>query len=410
MRKILLSGIVFLSVLCFLCGCSEKKGKKYTGTILTVNVNKTDIDYPADRFYEGGAALTLYKDGKGKLQLGKTVSGISYEINGDEFTMLCDGIPCSGYFRSGMIGFRNFLDAGSDIIFAEEGIGLSEDQAVICEDGILGDYSIRFIGADPIKVRKSHTSDEEVTEEEQMAEEDAVLVIYDFTNHSSQAISPKFALEFTAYQNGERLENGYSEYENELYANQFAAIQPGVTIRCAEQYLYDPAGGSITAEAFCSDYSRGYRYISAFDASNMPSVSKEWTIPEVKDPKYAEGKEAGGSIGNYEVAINDAESFEDANGSCLRAVFTFKNISGKEIAPWNATKVKVFQDGVRLKLIVPEKSKDIDNVYLHDVYEGKELEFAYVFQLRNNNPVVVEISDTDGKYLFAKRFDLDQEQ
>ena len=104
--------------------------------------------------------------------------------------------------------------AYSDIIGSDDG------ESTIVTDGVLGDYTCVIKDA-------YQTTDYEGN--------DAVVVTFDFTNNSTEAISFDVALYATVYQDGVELDYAYIG-DDEIDNSSYTDIKPGTTLEVCEAY------------------------------------------------------------------------------------------------------------------------------------------------------------------------------
>ena len=385
--------ILFLLLLCIsaVTGCGKKEftGEKYNGALL---ITSDGTEKKAADFYEGEVSLILGDDGKAKLNLGKVTADCEYVITGEMFDLICENQICTGWTHHGIIDIPDFLGAGPEMTFIKEGTELNEDGSVKCSDGVLGDYTIQWLGAKKLM---------------NVNGDPTMLIMFDFTNNSENAVVPGIALDTAAFQNDTMLDPGLTLETYDVYANRFRTVMPGVTLKCAVQVLYDENGGPIRVWSKNPEYTRSY--VSAFtvDPKNLSEISEEWEIMRAYDPAVPDGLTAEGDIGGaYHFSIDSFEKTADSNGNCIRVNFTFRNDSSDWAVPYEISKVRAYQDGVGITLVEADEALLSDGNNLAEIGAGESISFSCVFAVRTDSPVLIEICDTEGNAGAAAKFEL----
>ncbi len=226
-------------------------------------------------------------------------------------------------------------------------------------------------------------------------DEDAVRFYYEFTNNSDASASAWWSASLDAEQGGNELDYAFAPYTDSPPedGNGDLYVQPGITIRCVEEFAFDPDGGELvfTISDFGDD-----PVTAVFDPADLPGAPAEpWSIQPIDDPRMYSDYPRSASTDNVDVEIIDAEivpSYWD-DAQVLRVYFTLTNKTEKDDTPWWLLTITAFQDGVSLDSGTPEDSVEADDLFSETLSVGKTVTFAQTWELRSDSPVEVVVDD-----------------
>ena len=255
----------------------------------------------------------------------------------------------------------------------------------------VGDHSVSLVGAEHITTQDGY---------------DAIRIYYDFTNSTdhTRSIAESFTVE--AYQHGDLCMFGYTEYDPEFspkYEVSDLYIRPGCTVRSVAQFEVD-MGGEAVSVVFC-DYVSSDTYTVSIEPGNLPGAPEgELPTRPVDHPAWTEGLSDGGVYnGEYYCYIDRATFAYDYDGQeMLKVIFEFTNNSAEETSFWAMSYLFAYQDGVQLRVGIPEEMTAEDEAYYSMVSPGETVSVAVNFILRSQSPVEIELvdfMDADGENL-----------
>ena len=248
--------------------------------------------------------------------------------------------------------------------------------------GVIGDYTVSFVGAEQITDYEGNP---------------ALRVYYDFTNNSSETTTALGDLGIEFRQDGYELISTFANDSFEIpeYGNEYRYIRPGVTIRCAAEYIIKEDGGDVEIRMY--DYWNESTSVTvSYDLQNLPGrPAKDLQIVPVSDPQWiAEWPSEGTYSDDYYVSIASTELTSDDSGNdLLRVYFNFTNNSSEAISPWYALYIQLYQDGIALDTGFAEVSVEEDDNYYADVEPGASILASVCYELSSSSPVEVEISE-----------------
>ena len=259
----------------------------------------------------------------------------------------------------------------------------------ISEDGAIGNWLVVIAGAQKFEFSDGKT---------------ALLIFYDFTNNSTESISPFLALNVSAYQRGEKLGSAHTFDYVPYQGNSGSHVRPGTTIRCSAIYQYNEESGDVSIQ------------ICDWTGDTSVVVYKNYCV-----------KELPGEIGTYEIAAVEAANFTDplpreaemdgcylsihteasettdCDGSdCLRISIDFSNKGDSDKNFSEDFTTIAYQDGIELEKAFASESVPEDHNSWADIQPGSTLTLSMVFELRSSSPVEIEISGEDGTKIGTK--------
>lgn len=281
------------------------------------------------------------------------------------------------------------IPESSEIIETDPTPDISLEGKTISEDGLLGDWIVVIAGA-----QKSEFSDGQT----------ALLLYYDFTNNSTESISPFLALDISAYQQGEKLNSIHTFDEVPYQGNSGLYVRPDTTIRCSALYEYTEDNGEVSIQI--SDWTG--------DASVV--VYEKYNV-----------KDLPGEIGTYETAAVDSVSITDSlpreaemdgcflsihseaakttdwdGAECIRISVDLSN-NGESDKNFSEDFTAIaYQDGIELETAFASDSVPEDNNSWADIQPGSTVTLSMIYELRSDNPVEIEVLGSDGAKIGTK--------
>lgn len=223
----------------------------------------------------------------------------------------------------------------------------------------------------------------------------AIRCYYDFTNNSDYLTSAWEELTIEATQDGKVLDGTYAYAEDDVpeYGNSSRNIIPGATIRCIEEYAYDPDGGIVyltIEEGYSED-----EMTMEFDPAYLQGRPEELEIPLISDPDFTAAMSMEGSLEDgYDIVIEGMEFDEDYSGEeILRVLFTFTNNGEEATSAFYETYVDALQDGIGLEEVSAYNEVETDENYDVEIEPGESILCSLCFELRSDSPVEVMIHD-----------------
>lgn len=247
----------------------------------------------------------------------------------------------------------------------------------------LGDYYVTVVGAE----RFTDYDDDE-----------AIRVYFDFTNDSDEAVAAFWALNFQMIQDGDEMETTWANYDEEVQesGNSDLNVQPGITIRCAEEFEMDEDDGTLTLtlSEFLGDDDELTIQFDPYDLPGAPTDELE--MERIWDPDYVSGRaDSGKTDEGHDIAIGEAELFEDEDGeNCIRVFLTFTNNGEEETSAFMETTFVAYQDGVELQGAWVWDSES-DDLYSEDIEPGETVDCSISFILRTDSPVEISLEQWD---------------
>ncbi len=236
--------------------------------------------------------------------------------------------------------------------------------------------------------------------------EPVVRVYYDFTNNSSKTVTPGTALDVLAYQDGAQLEYRSGVDTVEEYWNHMLGVRPGVTIRCADEFAYSEEGGDIHFKVteWLGDNDDCLEGVSGSDAFiGAPASALE--IKPITDPTWTDEMEWEGDMDGVYVLIDSAETdygYDDEE--LFRFYVVITNNTDEEFNA-NGLFYSAYQDGIEMEIGLPAESVESDDAIYENIQPGETLTVSYVYTMRSDSPVEVEVSDLFEEYVLGGVFE-----
>lgn len=245
----------------------------------------------------------------------------------------------------------------------------------------LGDFYVTILGA------------EQFTDSD---DKDAVRFYYDFTNNSDVPTAAWWDLYYDAEEDGYELVSTYAWSEDDVpeYGNDTLSVQPGITIRCIEEYAFRPDGGELIFTV--SDYDDNV-LTATFDPANLPGRPGDWSLELIPDPQYYADYPTEGEIDDGYYAITGSEVVPQfswfGDGNVIRIFFDYTNYQEDAAYIGASPSITVFQDGVALVDDSPEEDLDSDALWYEDIPSGESAVVSRCWLLRTDSPVEVAVTD-----------------
>lgn len=223
----------------------------------------------------------------------------------------------------------------------------------------------------------------------------AIRFYYDFTNGSDHLTNAWLELNLEAVQDGKVLDTTYAPTEEDVpeYGKADDNIIPGLTVRCIDEYLYDPDGGIVylTIE---EGYS-GDTMTMEFDPAYLQGRPEELEMPVISDPNFTANMSEEGSLADgYDIVIEGFEFDEDYSGEeILRVFFTFTNNSEEATSAFYETYLDALQDGVELEGTYAYEDAETDENYNVEIQPGESILCSVCFEIRSDSPVEFLVHD-----------------
>lgn len=239
---------------------------------------------------------------------------------------------------------------------------------------------------------------------------DAIRIYYDFTNNSEETKSPLLALTINAQQGGADLEMTFAAYDETVAESGLFAmgVRPGVSIRCAEEYVLDPNGGVVTLTI-----GRGWLdetpMVVELDPTALSMPTDEFVLETIEDPAWTDELDDKGLVNDvYEMYIDNAEIVENSDGNeVLRVYLNFTNNSDEAKNFFSACSTIAYQDGVQLEADYSVNSVAEDANYSVEIEPGETIRVTRCFALRSNSEVEVEVFDDMGMTVLGTSYTLE---
>lgn len=246
------------------------------------------------------------------------------------------------------------------------------------ESNIINGIKIEFLGAE-------FTQDSDFN--------DALRIYVQATNISDATVSVHYNVAFQASQ-GETPLNVAAPLSVTRYDGMAdSVIRPSTTIRCTEVVTLNNLEESVTVSYHdLFDIDSTLYVTETFDLKNLPEKPDPFFHELVEDPKFTEGLQSFGAIGEFNVAILDYETIQLMEGnSGLRVYVEVKNNSQNSIIFSNELSLTVFQDNIALQTDYPLNDVEADGLYDVEIPAGESLILASVFELISESPIEIEI-------------------
>ena len=225
----------------------------------------------------------------------------------------------------------------------------------------------------------------------------AVRFYYDFTNTSSVPAGAWMTLRMDADEDGYPLMYTYADMEDDVpeYGNSDLSVLPGVTVRCVNEYTYNPDGRLLTLTLTDSED----RTLSGtFDAQALAGRPGDWSPEAVPSPDWYGGLDSAGDTESAHIAIDRAETAagdpeSGTGGRVLRVYFDYANLGEYDSFITNSLSITAYQDGIALPIGFAAQETFSDQHMYDDVAPGGELSASRCWALRSDSPVLVLVTN-----------------
>ena len=241
------------------------------------------------------------------------------------------------------------------------------------------DYHVEVVGAEPFTDSDG---------------KDAVRFYYDFTNNSDKLVSA-WTLYYEAEEDGYELVSTYASYEDDVpeYGNDSLKVEPGVTIRCIDEFSFHPDGSELIFTI--SDYDDEFSV--TFDPQALPGRPGDWEPEPIDDPQLYLDYLSEGSTEDAYIAITSAEIVEQdrfwGDTPVLRVFFDYTNYEDDTSYITDELSIVALQDGIELESSYAEEELDSDDIWWDDVAPGESSSPTRCWALRTNSPIEVVVTD-----------------
>lgn len=330
--------------------------------------------------------LVLNDDGTGEL----TIFGESQDVTWDDDGMTVDGDPTEYVVDGNTI---SLTQETTTLVFeraeAETAESTKKDEGDKPEaaapaaaggdftpvEADLGDYHVKILSAESF-------SDHD--------DKDGIRFYFDFTNNSDEP-EDAWILNLEAEQDGYTLVDTYANSKDDVpeYGNAGLYVQPGVTIRCIDEFSYKPTGGEITLTI--STWDSDTDLVATFDPEALPGRPGDWSPELIDDPQLYLDYPSEGSTDEYDIAITGAEIVPGdsyfTDGDVIRVFFDFTNNDDEATSCWWATNIYLYQDGIQLDTGYAKDETDADDLFRADIEPGESVSCSRCWNLRSDSPV-----------------------
>ena len=391
--KRVIAALLALSMLMLFGACGNASGNlEEAGTYQLASFRADGVSYTEEELQALDASLVLEEDGTGALMIaGKTMDltwssgkleyngdAAKYTVDGDE--LLFVGGEYEFVFRRGVLN----EEPEPQVDVEPEPEPEQKPQTETAGSGTfepvsqtLGDFEVTVVGAEQF-----------VTYDD----EPGIRIYYDFTNNSEYTTSSWMELDFDTEQDGVEAEYTGTLDDVPEYGNDSLYIRPGVTLRCIQEYTFNPDGGNFVM-TFSNSWEDTGELTVEFDPSNLPGAPAEsLEIPTVSDPQWIADWPAQAVLDEeFEVSIDRCEFVEEYGQKMIRVYYTFTNQSDEETSFWMATYVEALQDGVQLLTGWSSEELESDENMDVDIAPGETITASECYVLRSDSPVEVQV-------------------
>ena len=396
MKKYIFAAALLLLALCAV-SCSSEPADPVSGMYQAAELKVSSSTFPAAQFYPDGAFVRLDRNGKGLFSLGSGKSELSWALDGHEITIECDGFTTAGTLYREALALDSILGTDMDMTFVKADTPVNDYGKIEVPDGMLGEYSVRFVGADSFTPQQAEEG------------ESGLNVYLEFTNLSPLTKMCGSVIHLTFYQNGKELSPAITPKETEEYTARTLLVRPGCAVRCAKTAVFRPENGKITVVATAWQTDPMHCVIAEFDPAALPGAPSEtFEYPGVPEPQWAAGFSPDGDLGSYHVKAAGVDTFPDGGITLGRLHVSITNNSAEDMIPYQKIAVRFFQDGIQLPIRAAssENVVDSDFLYYEMIRPGEEKDATLTYPLRSMNPVEVEIVDEKGEQVYGGVFPL----
>jgi len=259
-----------------------------------------------------------------------------------------------------------------------------------------GEFYISIVGAE---------------EFEDLDEQPAIRIYYEYTNNFDFSESPFNTLDWEATQDGKELDYAFCWENVEASDNEYVNVRPGYTLQCCKQYKYNPDGGTvdITFYGYSSGKSGG-TVKASYVPGQLPGAPSPLKYEPITDPQWTKELDSEGYLdeGKCYVEVTDAELIEDSYGfDAIRVYYSFTNYGDEAASFYEATYPVAYQDGIGLVQSYAEISSDTDDRTTESVLPGKKAQVSCVFRLRNGSSAVeAEVEGVEYYYAVGQTYQI----
>ncbi len=249
-------------------------------------------------------------------------------------------------------------------------------------EGALENCYVKFLGAEPV-----------VDEDGR----DSVRVWYEFKNTGDEIVCPGDNIYLSGKQGETELESTYifDDVPEGMYSG--ICIVPGLTIRCAKLFNYDPEGGEME---FSLGAWFGDKVCYVVDPKNMPGAPTD-SFNMSSDGANIDYKLSGVSASDSNIEILGSEIVKDyADNDVILFHLRWTNNGEEEDSFCLNYNYYALQDGYGLSETSSDSYTDEQANSWHDVKPGESIDVALVYNLRNESDVAFILMETyagDGK-------------
>lgn len=227
-------------------------------------------------------------------------------------------------------------------------------------------------------------------------DKDAVRFYFDFTNNSDDPTSAYMPFFFGAEEDGYELVTTYASYEDDVpeYGNVYLYAEPGVTVRCIQEYSFKPDGSelSFTVSGYGDD-----DLTATFDPKNLPGRPGDWKPAVDPDQSFYGDYSDDGSSDSAHVYIDSGKLVDEdpifGSGRVARIFFEYTNLEDDVSYILSNCRIKAYQDGLELDIGYPADDVESDDNDYTDVAAGDTLTVSMCWLLRSDSPVEVAVTD-----------------
>ncbi len=241
------------------------------------------------------------------------------------------------------------------------------------------DYTVEFAGAGAVTDNSGKK---------------ALAVFFDFTNNGNEAISPFMAIEYKAYQGKKELHTAFPEQDMPYYTNSSLRIRPGTALRCCALFEYIESDGNISVQISCWQNNSDIIASAEFDPLALSGEDSTYEIKQTENTDFSSSFKSEGSIGECYVSINSSKLVKSLdNGDCMRVYISFTNRSENPTSFSSDLICTAYQDNIQLENCLPQKRIAEDENDWVSVQPGDCETVSFVYKLRTDSAVEIEISD-----------------
>lgn len=370
MKKLFISlSVLLLSVSC-LCACSkvnqDTDAGTYTATVMVYN----SVEYAPVELTGGDAKLVLKEDGSGTVSIGKGQSTLLWEKGEDgQIKITCDNIESNATRYNDVIVMDNGFGTTMRYVFVRKGADIVVSGKVKVDSGKLGDYEVEYLGA------------ERYTDSEGS---DAIKVFYNFTNNSETDMMSTGIIRFQAFQGEELLDYSKMEDTDPAYGDYIRRVlyaRPGTTVRCERHWKLNN-DKKVFIEAFTYNNDKYHCYTEELNLSKLTGAPEQgWLPAKVEDPKWSDGLEDAGKVGDFDVTIDKVEYADNE----ITMSITMTNNTDQPLVPSTYVIPRVYQDGLELRVTA--------NTYPDEIAKDQTISVTYTTECRTDSPIEYQVMD-----------------